>query len=315
MGMLVGGQWTTQWYKPDTEGRFVRPMTTFRDRVTDGGPHPPAAGRYHLYVSYACPWAHRTLILRALKGLEAAIDVSVVHPFMGDDGWTFAAGDRVIPDPGGAAFLREVYLRAQADFTGRVTVPVLWDKQRATIVNNESREIIRMFDHAFAGVATRDVDFCPPHLADAVDAMITANYEPINNGVYRAGFARSQGAYDEAVGQLFAALERCEALLSRQRYLVGEQITEADWCLFTTLLRFDPVYVTHFKCNLRRIADYPQLSNYLRDLYQQPGVAPTCQMDHIRAHYYRSHPSINPARVVLVGFTFALDAPHDRGRF
>jgi putative glutathione S-transferase len=311
MGHLVDGQWSTQWYQPDEQGRFVRPPTRFRGRV-----EAPSAGRYHLYVSLACPWAHRTLIMRALLGLERAIDVSVVDHFMGEDGWRFdpnvrgATADEVL----GKRFLREVYVAADPHYTGRVTVPVLWDRERATIVNNESREIIRMLDHAFTNLAERPVDLCPPELRERVDATIDAIYEPINNGVYRAGFATAQAAYDDAVRELFAALDHWDAVLGRQRWLTGDRPTEADICLFTTLIRFDPVYHGHFKCNRRRIIDYPNLSGFVRELWQAPGVAATVDFEHIRRHYYGSHETINPTRIVAVGPDLDHSLPHGRER-
>jgi glutathionyl-hydroquinone reductase len=313
MGQLVDGKWTTAWYEPDAQGRFVRGTTAFRDRLTaDGSSRFPAApGRYHLYVSYACPWAHRTLIARAKRGLEAAISVSVVDPFMGDGGWEFSERMGSIPDSvNGARFLHEIYTRARADYTGRVTVPVLWDKQERTIVNNESREILRMLD-AFEGPGET---LCPGELRAEIDQTITALYQPVNNGVYRAGFATKQAAYEEAVDELFAALDGWDALLASRRYLVGARLTEADVCFFTTLLRFDAVYHGHFKCNLRRIADYPNLSGYVRDVYQSPGVAGTCRLDHIKEHYYRSHGMINPTRIVPKGPLLDFEAPHGRER-
>jgi len=313
MGMLVNGEWTTKWYTPDEKGRFVRSTTSFRDQLEPGGRFAPEPGRYRLYVAYACPWAHRTLLARSLYGLQDAIDVSIVDTFMGEDGWAFSENDGCIPDPDGAAFLRDVYVRAAADYTGRVTVPVLWDTREGTIVNNESREIIRMFSDNFA--AGSGIDLAPVALRGAIDEAITANYGPINNGVYMSGFATTQFAYEEAVTGLFEGLDRCEARLGESRYLAGNQLTEADICLFTTLIRFDAVYVCHFKCNLRRIVDYPNLSNYLRDVYQLPGVAETCRMDHIKQHYFRSHDSINPHRVVPIGPELDFNAPHDRDRF
>ncbi|MCA9557443.1 MAG: glutathione S-transferase family protein [Myxococcales bacterium] len=317
MGMMIDGVWRDEDYAHDDAGRFERDPTTFHGRVEDrpDAAHPLEAGRYHLYVSYACPWAHRTLIVRALRGLDEAISLSVVHPYMGAEGWTFEHDPDVVPDSvHGARYLREVYAKADPTYTGRVTVPVLWDKVAGTIVNNESREIIRQLDTAFDRLATAP-GFYDAARGDAIDAAIDAIYEPINNGVYRAGFAGTQAAHAEAVTGLFAALDHWEDVLSRQPYVCGDRISEADWCLFTTLLRFDPVYATHFKCNLRRIADYPNLSNYLRALYQVPGVAATCNLDHIKRHYYQSHPSINPKRLVPLGPILDLDAPHDRGRF
>lgn len=318
MGMLIDGKWhVDDPARTDAAGRFVRRETTFRDWVTADGSSgfPAEAGRYHLYVSYACPWAHRTLILRKLKGLEQAVSLSVVNAHLGEDGWSFEDGPGVIPDTvNGARFLREVYLKARPDYTGRVSVPVLWDKHTGTIVNNESREIARMFDTAFDGLATNRVDYLPPEWRAEVDAMIDRNQAEINNGVYRCGFAKSQPAYDEAVAVLFRALDRCEALLERRRYLCGNRITEADWCLFPTLVRFDPVYVTHFKCNLRRLVDYPSLWAYTRELYQVPGVAETVNLDHIKRHYFGSHRFINPTGIVPVGPELDFTAPHGRNQ-
>ncbi len=317
MGMLIDGVWTTKWYEPDKAGKFVRPETDFRDRVTADGSSgfPAVAGRYHLYVSHACPWAHRTLLARGLLGLEEAITVSVVDPFMSDDGWAFSERDGCSPDPIFAArFLRSIYLRADVSYSGRVTVPVLWDRERATIVSNESREILRMLDTELTALHGVPITLCPKSLRASVDKTLDAIYMPINNGVYRAGFATEQAAYEEAVHELFAALDHWERVLAKQRFLCGEVVTEADIAMFTTLLRFDPVYVGHFKCNIRRIADYPQLSNYLRDMYQLPGVAALCRLDHIKEHYYRSHPQINPTRIIPVGPALDLKAPHDRGR-
>jgi putative glutathione S-transferase len=318
MGMLVHGKWSKEWYQPDEKGRFQRPATVFRNWISADGStgYEPEAGRYHLYISYACPWAHRTLILRKLKGLEEAISISVVNPLMTEDGWTFNAWPGVIPDSiGNKKFLREVYTEAVPDYTGRVTVPLLWDKKTGHIVNNESRMIMRMFDHEFESVATIHTDYAPPELHTLVDQTIDSLYEPVNNGVYRAGFATEQEAYNEGVTELFAALDHWDKVLDDQRYLCGERITEADWCFFTTLLRFDPVYYVHFKCNVRHISEYRNLQNYLRDLYQQPGIAETCHLDHIKTHYYMSHPMLNPMRIVPKGPKLTLDQPHDRGRF
>jgi putative glutathione S-transferase len=267
-------------------------------------------------VSLACPWAHRTLIMRKLKKLEDAISISVVDHFMGDDGWVFSTNPGCIADTvNNKKFLREIYLEARADYTGRVTVPVLWDKQQHTIVNNESREIMRMFDTQFDDIGDAAVTFFPVHLEQKIDDTIDAIYEPINNGVYRSGFAGSQQAYDDAVTELFDALDHWEQVLGRQRYLCGDVITEADWCLFTTLVRFDAVYVGHFKCNLRRIIDYPNIWNYLKELYQVPGVSETVNMDHIKNHYYRSHESVNPTRIVPMGPIINFNERHDRDRF
>ena len=313
MGRLVDGQWTTEWYQPDAEGRFVRPETSFRGWIGDG-PFAPVDGRYHLYVSWACPWAHRTLIARALHGLDHAISISVVDHYMDDQGWRFdasvagATADEVL----GARFLREVYTAADPSFTGRVTVPVLWDTQTRTIVNNESRELVRMFNDRFAGVATRELDLAPAALRGEIDRVIDAIYEPINNGVYKAGFARSQRAYDEAVGALFEALDHWDRVLDRRRWLTGERLTEADIFLYTTLIRFDLVYHTHFKCNRRRIVDYPNLWGFVREIHQLPGVAATCNFEHIRRHYYASHETINPHRIIAIGPELELDAAHGR---
>lgn len=314
MGRLIEGRWSTEWYSPDEEGRFQREATRFRDRIVSDGstPYAPDAGRYHLYVSYACPWAHRTLVVRALRGLERAVSVSVVHPIMTADGWGFDADH---PDAvGRKPFLRDVYLAAQPGYTGRVTVPVLWDKQLGRIVNNESREIIRMMSRALAPLGDRGADLCPPELEAAIDREIDRMYAPVNNGVYRAGFATTQRAYDEAVGEVFAALDDYERALSRRRWLVGHQPTEADVCLFTTLVRFDAVYHYHFKCNLRRLRDYPSLWGFVRDVYQLPGVRETVDLRHIKEHYFRSHERVNPTRVVPVGPELDFEAPPGRGR-
>ncbi len=326
MGLLVDGVWQDRWY--DTKksgGRFVREDAAFRRWVTaDGTPGPDGqegvtaeAGRFHLYVSLACPWAHRTLIFRALKGLEDVISVSVVHPHMLENGWEFGncdAGAFACGDPiHGADYMHQVYTRAKADYTGRVTVPVLWDRKDDTIVSNESSEIIRMLNTAFDAYTDDRRDFYPEPLRADIDAVNDQVYPNVNNGVYRCGFATTQEAYEEAFTALFQTLDDLEARLSKQRYLVGEQLTEADWRLFTTLVRFDPVYVGHFKTNLRRIADYPNLSGYLRELYQVPGVAPTVNFDHIKSHYYYSHATINPTRVVPVGPALDLERPHGRG--
>lgn len=317
LGMLVEGEWTTHGIPKDNEGRFVRSETTFRDWVTADGRSgfPAASGRYHLYVASACPWAHRTVLLRKLKGLEDAISLSIVDPFMGSGGWVFSDAPGSIPDDvNGASYLREIYLKADPDYTGRVTTPVLWDKEKETIVNNESQELIRMLDKEFDGLAREDADFCPDGLREEVDRTIEEIYDPINNGVYKSGFAMTQSAYDEAVTELFDALDHWEEVLSERRYLCGDRITEADWCMFTTLVRFDTVYHYHFKCNLRRISDYPNLGGYLRDLYQHPGVAETVDFDHIKQHYYMSHESINPTRIVPKGPLLGLNETHDRGR-
>ena len=317
LGMMIDGRWQTARKQEDAGGRFIRPSTTFRDwiRADGSSKFAPEAGRYHLYVSYACPWAHRTLILRKLKGLEDAISVSVVDPYMGEDGWHFSDAPGAIPDSVlGARFVREIYAKADPQYTGRVTVPILWDKQTNTIVNNESREIIKMFDLECATMSGHpDRTFYPADLADQIEAKLDEIYNPINNGVYRAGLATTQAAYAEAAQELFAAFDRQESLLATQRYLCGECITQADWCLFTTLYRFDAVYYVHFKCNLRRIVDYPNLWNYVKDLYQTPGVAETCHMDHVKQHYYRSHESINRFGIVPLGPKLDFTEPHNRG--
>lgn len=319
MGLLVDGVWHDQWYDTrDTGGRFERPRTVFRGRVTADGAsgHRAEPGRYHLYVSLACPWAHRTLVYRRLKKLTDVISVSVVDPFMGEQGWMFSEGPGCVPDTvNGARYLHEVYTRAKADYTGRVTVPVLWDKARRTIVNNESSEIIRMLDTEFNEWGDASLDFYPEDLRGVIDETNAFVYDHVNNGVYRCGFATTQRAYDEAFDALFAALDALEARLAAQRYLAGARLTEADWRLFTTLVRFDAVYHGHFKCNLRRVTDYPQLSNYVRELYQVPGVAETVDLDHIKQHYYRSHATINPTRIVPRGPALDFTAPHDRARF
>jgi glutathionyl-hydroquinone reductase len=314
-GAFVDGEWKTERQWRNTDGRFVRSTTSFRDWITADGSSgfPAEAGRYHLYVAWACPWAHRTEIMRTLKGLEDAIGISAVGSFMGDDGWAFYDEPGVIPDTvNGAHYLREIYAKADPDYTGRVTTPILWDKEMGTIVNNESREIVRMLDTEFGEYATTDADFFPEDLRDDIDAAIDAFYEPVNNGVYRSGFATTQEAYEEAVMELFDALDYWEEVLSSRRYLCGDRITEADWCLFPTLVRFDSVYHGHFKCNLRRIVDYPNLWGYLKDLYQRPGVAETVNMDHIQKHYYKSHESINPTRIVPRGPILDFTAPHER---
>ena len=322
MGLMIDGKWTQQdLVRNDPDGRFVRKASAFRDRITsNGAPGPDGTGgyqaepgRYHLYVSYACPWAHRTLIVRALKGLEDAISVSIVHPVMGDDGWAFGSFPGSTPDTvNGSRFLREIYLLAEPAYSGRVTVPVLWDKVRGTIVNNESAEIIRMLNSAFGDVAGNGLDFYPANLQDDIDGINGLVYETVNNGVYKCGFALSQAAYDEAFQSLFGTLDALEERLSTQRHLVGKQQTEADWRLFTTLLRFDPVYFGHFKCNRRRLVDYPNLWGYARDLFQTPGVAETVNLDHIKTHYYVSHRTINPTGIVPRGPDIDFMLPHSR---
>ncbi|WP_115045426.1 glutathione S-transferase family protein [Xanthomonas arboricola] len=323
MGLLVDGKWQDSWYDTDKSGgRFERSQSQFRNWVTrDGSPGPhgeggfqAAPGRYHLYVSLACPWAHRTLIFRRLKGLESMIDVSVVNWLMRDQGWTFDPGPGVIADPvHRAKRLYEVYLNADPQYSGRVTVPVLWDRERDTVVSNESADIIRMFNSAFDAVGAADGDFYPAPLREQINALNTRIYDTVNNGVYKAGFATTQAAYEEAVVPLFETLDWLEARLGEHRYLCGEVLTEADWRLFTTLVRFDAVYVGHFKCNLRRIADYPHLSGFLRELYQMPGIADTVNFRHIKGHYYQSHSTINPTGIVPLGPVLDLQAPHGRG--
>jgi putative glutathione S-transferase len=322
MGLLQDGKWVDQWYDTESSGgHFVRKAPQFRSWVTVDGTAGPSgdggfkaeSGRYHLYVSLACPWAHRTLIFRALKELEQMISVSVVHWYMAEDGWTFAAGDGVLPDTvNDAQLMHEVYTKAMSDYSGRVTVPVLWDKQTKTIVSNESSEIIRMFNSAFDGIGAKAGDYYPPDMRSETDSLNERIYATVNNGVYQCGFATTQAAYQEAVTPLFDSLDWLEDRLRSKRYLTGDQITEADWRLFTTLIRFDAVYVGHFKCNIRRIADYPNLSEYLRDLYQQPGIAKTVNMEHIKRHYYESHETINPSRVVPQGPVIDFTVPHDR---
>lgn len=322
MGLLVDGKWQDKWY--DTEengGRFEREDAGFRNWVTvNGSAGPTGVGgfkaepdRYHLYVSLACPWAHRTLVYRKLKGLEQIIPISVVNPYMGENGWTFAEGEGVIPDPLiNADYAYELYIKAKPNYTGRVTVPILWDKKTNTIVSNESSEIIRMFNSAFDEVGALAGDFSPASLLPEIDDINAFVYTTINNGVYKAGFSTTQEAYEEAVIELFAALDTLEARLADKRYLTGSTITEADWRLFTTLVRFDAVYVGHFKCNLRRIIDYPNLWGYLRDLYQVPGIAETVNMEHIKQHYYTSHANINPTRIIPIGPAIDFTTAHHR---
>jgi|TARA_B100000497_G_scaffold42680_1_gene49670 putative glutathione S-transferase len=322
MGLLQNGKWVDQWYDTKSNGgHFVRKAPQFRSWVSADGAAGPSGdsgfkaepGRYHLYVSLACPWAHRTLIFRALKGLEQMISISVVHWYMAEDGWTFDVGDGVVPDTVNAVTLmHEIYTKAMPDYSGRVTVPVLWDKQTKTIVSNESSEIIRMFNTAFDAVGAKVGDYYPPDLRSEIDSLNERIYTTVNNGVYRCGFATTQEAYEQAITPLFDTLDWLEDRLRAKRYLTGDQITEADWRLFTTLIRFDVVYVGHFKCNIRRIADYPNLSEYLRDLYQQPGIAKTVNLEHIKKHYYESHETINPSRVVPKGPVVDFTAPHNR---
>lgn len=325
MGLLQDGNWVDQWYDTkSTGGKYVRKASSFRSWVTADGTAGPTgkegfkaeADRYHLYVSLACPWAHRTLIYRKLKGLEDIISLSVVHWHMAENGWTFAEGEGVIPDPNvGADYLYQVYTAADANYSGRVTVPVLWDKKRMTIVSNESSEIIRMMNSAFDEIGAKAGDYYPEHKRDEIDSLNQRIYGAVNNGVYKAGFATSQSAYEDALTPLFETLDWLDSHLSSQRFLTGDAVTEADWRLFTTLVRFDPVYVGHFKCNVRRLIDYPNISAYVRDLYQHPGIAETVNMAHIKRHYYGSHLSINPSGVVPVGPAIDYAEPHNRSNF
>jgi putative glutathione S-transferase len=314
MGLLVDGHWQDQWYDTkSTGGAFQRSEARFRDWL--GSPRFPAEpGRYRLYVSLACPWAHRTLIFRALKGLEEMIPISVVHWHMAQHGWTFEPGPAVIPDPDGARYLYEVYLRADPTVTTRVTVPILWDTRENTIVNNESSEIIRMLNSAFDPLGATPGDFYPEPLRPEIDALNARIYDTVNNGVYKAGFATTQHAYEEAVHPLFDTLDWLDRHLAHRRYLCGDTITEADWRLFTTLVRFDAVYVGHFKCNIRRLTDYRNLWGYARDLYAHPGVQPSVNFQHIKGHYYMSHPTINPHGIVPAGPIVDWDSPHVRAR-
>ncbi|SFR31839.1 putative glutathione S-transferase [Yoonia tamlensis] len=324
MGQLVNGVWQDTGYDTKaTGGAFVRSTTAFRNWITPDGSAGPSgdagfaaqSGRYHLYVSYACPWAHRTLIFRALKGLQDHIGVSVVHPDMLDNGWTFdrdfdgATGDSLYDLP----FARDIYLKADPAISGRVTVPILWDKQRETIVSNESEEIIRMFNSAFDAITGNSDDYWPRALRDGIETVNARIYSTVNNGVYKAGFASTQAAYDAAIAPLFETLDWLEQRLSENRYLMGDQLTEADWRLWTTLIRFDMVYHQHFKCNRKRIADYPNLMGFTRALYQYGDVAETVRMDHITRHYYRSQTWVNPTGIVPIGPEIDFTAPHGRG--
>lgn len=324
MGQLVHGVWKDEWYDTEsTGGKFVRSTAAFRNWITaDGAPGPSGtggfkadSGRYHLYVSLACPWAHRALIFRALKGLGDHISVSVVHPDMMSEGWEFrtdfqgATGDTLY----GLPFARDIYLRADPEISGRVTVPILWDKESQTIVSNESSEIIRMFNSAFDGLTGNRDDYWPEDLREAIEPVNARIYDTVNNGVYKSGFATSQEAYDAAVHPLFDSLEWLEDRLGAHRYLMGDRLTEADWRLFTTLIRFDLVYHLHFKCNRKRIVDYPNLWGYLRELYQWPGVAGTVNFEHIVRHYHYSHDTINPSRIIPINPQPDFDAPHGRG--
>ncbi|MEO1311517.1 MAG: glutathione S-transferase family protein [Pseudomonadota bacterium] len=326
MGLLVDGEWKDRWYDTKaSKGRFVRSQSQFRNWITADGSAGPTGeagfkaepGRYHLYVSYACPWAHRTLVYRSLKGLEEMIDVSVVHWYMAENGWTFDAdpdgvvGDRLFGKP----YMYELYREADPTYSGRVTVPVVWDTKNKTIVSNESADIIRMFNTAFDGVGATPGDYYPADKREEIDALNKVVYDTVNNGVYKSGFATTQEAYEEAVRPLFQTLDMLEDRLSRSRYLIGDQPTEADWRLLPTLLRFDLGYVGHFKCNIRRLADYPNLWGYTRDLYQTPGIAGTCNFEHAKRHYYESHDTINPTRITPAGPDIDFNAPHERDRF
>lgn len=311
MGLLVDGKWHDKWY--DTEGsggRFIRTEAQYRNWITpDGTPGPTGEGgfkaepnRYHLYVAMACPWANRTLIMRKLKGLEDMISVSVVNPLMAENGWTFEPGEGVIPDPViNATYMHEVYTHVDPDYSGRVTVPVLYDLKQNKIVNNESSEIMRMLNTAFYGLGAKEGDYYPEELREEIDAVNEIVYQNVNNGVYKAGFATKEEVYQEEVIKLFKTLDQLEARLENQQFLVGDQVTEADWRLFTTLIRFDSVYYSHFKCNIRQIRDYKNLWRYTRELYNWPGIAETVNFDHIKEHYYRSHKNINPTGIVPVG--------------
>ena len=323
MGLLVEGVWQDD-VSRTKDGHFVRPATQFRNWITpDGSPGPSGEGgfaaengRYHLYVSLACPWAHRTIIFRKLKALENVISMSIVSPNMGREGWTFnvsegSSGDSV----NGKSKLAEIYLLANARYSGRVSVPVLWDKKRKTIVNNESSEIIRMLNSAFDAFTNVHTDYYPEPLRAEIGRLNDLIYPNINNGVYRAGFATSQAAYEQAFRNVFDTLDEIEQILSQHRYLTGNTITEADWRLFSTLIRFDAVYYSHFKCNWRRIAEFENLSNYLRDLYQVPGVAETVSIEQIKRHYYGSQRQVNPTGIVPVGPQLDFAAPHNRARF
>ena len=316
MGLLVDGAWRDRWYDTSKSGgAFQRSESRFRDHVTPGGGRFPAQpGRYRLYVSLACPWAHRTLVFRALKGLEDAIPVSVVHWHMGEQGWTFQPGPGVVPDPDGAEYLHQVYTRVDPSITTRVTVPVLWDTLERTIVSNESADIIRMLNSAFDGVGACPGDFYPEPLRAEIDALNARIYATVNNGVYKAGFATTQAAYEDAVLPLFETLDWLDRHLARRRFLCGDEVTEADWRLWTTRVRFDAVYVGHFKCNIRRLVDYPNLWGYARDLYAVPGIKATVDFAHIKNHYYGSHPTVNPAGIVPAGPVMDWDAPPVRAR-
>jgi putative glutathione S-transferase len=324
MGQLVEGVWHDVWYDTKTSGgKFVRSNAKFRNWITADGSAGPTgdsgfaaeSGRYHLYISNACPWAHRTMVFRALKNLEEHISVSVVHPDMLSDGWTFekddhgANGDALFDLP----FVRDIYIKADPQISGRVTVPILWDKKTGTIVSNESSEIIRMFNSAFDAITGNTLDLWPTEMRAAIEVVNSRVYDTVNNGVYKAGFATTQSAYDDAIGPLFESLNWLEGLLGQNRYLLGDTISEADWRLWTTLIRFDPVYHLHFKCNRKRIVDYPNIWAFTRELYQWPGVAATVNMEHILRHYHYSHETINPNRIIPTNPVLDYNAPHGRG--
>lgn len=314
MGRMVDGVWVREdRHAVGEDGAFRRPPTAFRHRIEPGGRFPPEPGRYHLYVSLACPWAHRTLVFRTLKRLQGIIGLSVTHWLMGEEGWTFTPDEGVVPDTvTGAHALHELYARADPHYTGRVTVPVLWDKATGTIVNNESAEIVRILNRAFDGLGAAPGDYYPKPLRAEIDAVNTRVYETLNDGVYRCGFAGTQRAYDAAIRPLFCTLDWLEDRLSRHPFLCGEWITEADWRLWTTLIRFDAVYYGHFRCNLRRIVDYPALWDFTRSLYQVPGIAETVDFRHIKLHYYRSHTWLNPSGIVPAGPILDLSKPGTR---
>ena len=315
LGRLINGKWTEEWTERDSDGQFQRMPTLFHNWITADGSSgfKAESGRYHLYISLGCPWAHRAALLWKLKGLEDAIGLSIVDPIISDRGWKFSTNPGCIQDDiNGADYLWQIYVKADANYTGRVTVPVLWDKQTNTIVNNESRQIIRMLNSEFNAVAKSSIDFYPAELQASIERTQDQIYQPINNGVYKSGFAASQAAYDRAVTELFAALDNWEAVLSKQRYLCGNLITLADWCMFTTLFRFDLAYHGLFKCNLKRLVDYPNLWNYCRDLYQQPGVHQMCDVSHVKQLYYAGLPELNLNRIVPKGADLNFDLPHDR---
>lgn len=320
MGLLIDGQWHDQWYDTkSTGGKFNRSKAQFRNWITKDGSSGFKAetGRYHLYVSYACPWAHRTLIYRSLKGLENIIDISVVHWLMAENGWTFNSDDKgIVKDKlFGFDFAHQIYTKADPKYSGRVTVPILWDKEKNTIVSNESSEIIRMFNTEFDDIGAKSDDYYPEHLRSKIDEINEWVYDKVNNGVYKAGFATTQSAYEEAVYPLFEALDKLEEILSTQRYLIGNQLTEADLRLFPTLYRFDSIYVGHFKCALKRLVDYPNLWGYVRDIYSMDAIKRTVNMEHARRHYYESHSTINPTGVVTVPPQINWDEPHNREKF